>query len=551
MEIADGKFVANRRVVLATMAGLALAASTTSAAQQAPWGTGLEPSPPELKLGMTKQPLFATAETTSGRVQGIRNASVLQFKGIPYGAPTGGANRFAKPRKPKPWTGVRECFGFGQISPQVPMDNAFDYGMAVNWDTHIGAGAMGEDCLNLNVWTPAIRDGRKRAVMVCFHGGGWTTGSGNGPMYDGAQLVRHGDVVVVTINHRLGALGYAHLADLGAPAEFANAGICGVMDMVAGLEWVRDNIEEFGGDPNCVMIFGQSGGGMKVSTLMGTPAARGLFHRAAVQSGSLLQHRTREEATVDAEKFLVTLGIKPRQIGDLRKLSWQQILQAQAGTAADFRPVLDGAFLVRHPFDGEAPLETADVPMIISTTLHDASSLLENFDLTEAGLLDLFKARWGERADQILAAYREERPQDSPYLIQALAFTDAARGISMCQAEVKSALKAAPAYLYVWDWAANAYDGRYGATHGQDVEPSFHITRGLFSGSGQADGQLMTSRLAATWIAFAKTGNPANPLIPEWPPYTADKRATMIFDKSMRVVPDYRGRFVRMIGETG
>lgn len=540
----------DRREVLTAAAALSLAAATSlsATAQEAPPATAA-PSPPDLKLGMTKQPLFATAETTSGRVQGIRNASVLQFKGIPYGAPTGGANRFSKPRKPRAWTGVRECFGFGQVSPQVPMDNTFDYGMAVYWDTHIGAGAMGEDVLNLNVWTPAIRDGGKRAVMVCFHGGGWTTGSGNGPMYDGAQLVRHGDVVVVTINHRLGALGYAHLADLGAPEEFADAGICGVMDMVAGLEWVRDNIEEFGGDPNCVMIFGQSGGGMKVSTLMGAPAARGLFHRAAVQSGSLLRHRTREEATVDAEKLLLSLGIRPSQIGDLRKLPWQQILQAQAGSAADFRPVLDGAFLPRHPFDGAAPSETADVPMIISTTLHDASSLLENFDLTEEELRGIFKMQWGERADQILAAYREERPQDPAYLIQALAFTDAARGDSIRQAEAKSALRAAPAYLYVWDWAANAYDGRYGATHGQDVEPSMHIARGLFSGSGQAEGQLMTSRLAATWIAFAKTGNPANPLIPEWPAYNTDSRATMVFDNTMRVVPDYRGKFVRMIGE--
>jgi len=210
--------------------------------------------------------LFWTVDTTSGKVQGIATTGIKEFRGIPYGAPTGGRNRYMPPRKPAPWTGVRECFGHGPICPQTPANLNSDYAMLIQWDLHVGG--MGEDCLSLNVWTPGVNDGQRRAVMVSFHGGGFATGSGNAPGYDGAQLAKFGDVVVVTVNHRLASLGYLYLAGLGAPPEFAQAGVAGMMDLVASLEWVRDNIERFGGDPRRVMIFGQSGGGAKTSTIL-------------------------------------------------------------------------------------------------------------------------------------------------------------------------------------------------------------------------------------------------------------------------------------------
>src|SRR5580700_9007588 len=349
--------------------------------------------------------LFWTVDTTSGKVQGINNTGIKEFKGIPYGAPTGGKNRYMPPKKPAAWTGVRECFGHGQISPQTLANLNSDYGMMIQWDLHVGG--MGEDCLSLNVWTPGVNDGGKRAVMVSFHGGGFATGSGNAPQYDGAQLAKFGDVVVVTVNHRLASLGYLHLADLGAPPEFAQAGVVGMMDLVASLEWVRDNIEKFGGDPVKVMIFGQSGGGAKTSVILAMPSAKGLFHSAGVQSGSTIRSATREAGTRSAEALLAKLGIAKGNIADIQKVSWQQILEAQTalGATASFTPVVDGTVIPHHPFDPAAPPESADVPVIISTTLEDAALGLTNFGLNEDALRTMMTERYGAKAEPMLALY--------------------------------------------------------------------------------------------------------------------------------------------------
>src|SRR5579872_3289693 len=486
--------------------------------------------------------LFFTADTTYGKVQGMANTGIKEFKGIPYGAPTGGKTRYMPPKKPSSWAGVRECFAYGQISPQTISSAASDYGQLIQWDLHYGTG-MGEDVLTLNVWTPAIKDGGKRAVLVSFHGGGFATGSGNGPQYDGTQLARLADVVVVTVNHRLASLGYLHLADLGAPPEFATAGVVGMMDLVASLEWVRDNIENFGGDPAKVMIFGQSGGGAKTSTMLAIPSAKGLFHSAGIQSGSTIRSATREQGTKSAELLLAKLGIDKGNIADIQKVPWQQILEAQTslGAGAGFAPVVDGAILPHHPFDPAAPPESADVPIIISNTLEDAALRLTNWDLTEEGLRSMMNQRYGAKAEPMLAMYRNRYPDKSPYLIQAQIDTDAvARRGANLQAERKAAQGKAPAYMYLWSFPSGGFDGKFGAVHGADVSATFNNYRDGVGGTGSEEERALWSRFATTWIAMAKNANPNNSKIPNWPAYDAQTRATMIFEKEVRVENDPR-----------
>jgi len=489
--------------------------------------------------------LFSTVETTSGRVQGIANTGIKEFKGIPYGAPTGGKNRYMPPKKPASWTGVRECFAHGQVSPQTLANLNSDYAMLIQWDMHVGG--MGEDCLSLNVWTPGVNDGQKRAVMVSFHGGGFATGSGNAPGYDGAQLAKYGDVVVVTVNHRLASFGYLHLADLGAPPEFAQAGVVGMMDLVASLQWVRDNIERFGGDPGKVMIFGQSGGGAKTSTMLAMPSAQGLFHSAGVQSGSTIRSATREQGTRSAEALLAKLGIAKGNIADIQKVSWQQILEAQSSLAgAAFTPVVDGKVLPHHPFDPAAPPESDSVPVIISTTLEDGALSLTNFDLDEAGLKKVMNERYGAKADQMLTMYRSRYPNKSPFLIEAQIATDAGfRRSAILQAERKSASSKAPAYMYLWEFESGGFNGKFGAVHGTDVSASFYNYRDGIGGTGSRREKSLWDRFASAWVALAKTGSPNNPKVPNWPAYDTAKRATMIFDNEVRVENDPRGEIRR------
>ena len=493
--------------------------------------------------GSAGSTLFWEVETTSGKVQGIANTGIKEFKGIPYGAPTGGKNRFMPPQKPASWTGVRECFNYGNVCPQTLSDLRGDYGMMIQWD--VQPGGFGEDCLTLNVWTPGVNDGAKRAVMVSFHGGGFATGSANSPGYDGAQLARFGDVVVVTVSHRLASYGYLHLADLGAPAEFAQAGVAGMMDLVASLEWVRDNIERFGGDPQKVMIFGQSGGGAKTTGVLAMPSAKGLFHSAGVQSGSTLRAGTREQGTKAAEALLAKLGISKGNFADLQKISWQQILDAQTSLALGgaFVPVVDGKILPHHPFDPVAPAESADVPVIISTTLEDAALALTNFDLDDAGLKRLLAGRYKDKADDIYSLYKRSSwtEKKTPYLVQAQIFTDAGfRRSAITQAERKAALGKAPAYMYLWTYESPSFDGKFGAVHGTDVSATFNNYRDGIGGTGSHQQRALWATFASAWVSMAKTGNPNNPKTPNWPAYDIAKRATMVFDNNTRVENDPR-----------
>jgi para-nitrobenzyl esterase len=533
-----------RSVIKAGLAGVVgVSAGALPLAQTQPLPPQPQPdrSAPGIGSARLNGPLFFDVDTASGTVRGMANSGIKIFRGIPYGASTAGVNRFMPPRRPAAWSGARNSIGYGPIAPQTASGYRSDYSQLIQWDKHIGSGGMSEDCLSLNVWTPGVDDGAKRTVLVSFHGGGWATGSGNGPMYDGGQLALLGDVVVVTVNHRLSSFGYTHLAAVGAPDNFKFAGVCGVMDMVLSLEWVRDNIAAFGGDPSRVMIFGQSGGGAKTSTLLATPAAKGLFHRAVVQSGSTLRLAAEADAEKSADQLLKKLGIARSRIADIQRLPWEQLLQAQTEAGGAFTPVMDGHYLPHHPFDPAGPPESRDVPVIISTTLEDAALRLTNWDLGESGLTTLLNDRFKGRAAEILELYRPTTAGKTPYLVQAQVFTDSqVRSRAVVQAERKAAQDGANAWMYIWEWATPAFDGKLGAVHGHDVDASFNLYRNGICGTGEKSGRLMSKRLASTFVAFAKSGNPDNDQIPHWPSYDDKTRATMIFDTETRVVNDPR-----------
>jgi para-nitrobenzyl esterase len=377
----------SRRGILAgaSVALAAGAAAATSVAQAQP-----APAVGGLSGGDAASDVFVIAETAYGKVQGINNGAIAEFKGIPYGAPTGGKNRYMPPNPPAAWTGVRECFGYGQISPQTPADLRSEYAEMIMWDRHVGPGGLGEDVLNLNIWTPGV-DHARRPVLVSFHGGGWTTGSGNGPMYDGANLAKFGDVVVVTVNHRLGANGYVHLAGIpGAPSDFAAAGVCGVMDMVASLEWVRDNIAAFGGDPGRVTVAGQSAGATSVSILMASPLAKGLFQRAIAESGGLFEPvqlapgYQLANAERDGEAYAHSVGAT--SLADLRALPAAALLGGDAGKIS--HPVVEPYLMPRSPYDVFAAGDENAAQILIGSNADEARSLIDDLSSVKAATFD-------------------------------------------------------------------------------------------------------------------------------------------------------------------
>jgi len=501
---------------------------------------------------VTAEALFPVVETAQGKLRGMTAGGVSMFKGVRYGYDTSGRNRFMPPAPPPKWAGVRNAYEYGQVAPQMPNSRANAYGGLIMFD--IQPGGMGEDCLVLNLWTKTLDRNAKRPVLVHIHGGGFYGGSGNSPGFDGEDLARFGDCVVITINHRLGAFGYLNLADAGP--DFARSGTVGMMDIAAALAWVKENVAGFGGDPNRVLVFGQSGGGAKTSILMSMPSAKGLFHRAGVMSGSALRIATAEQAQAGAAGFLKQLGLTKADTKKLQALPYETLLAAQATMeAADrakgeaprsFSPSIDGMVLPSHPFDPAAPAISADVPMIVSTVIDERAYRMGNFNLDEAGLRAFIARRVGEaRADEVLALYRQDDPKATPFVLQARFDTDETfRKGALVQAERKAAQGAAPVWSYYWTHASPAYSGRYGAPHGSDVGPSLHDVRGGLNETGP-DSIRLADQLASAWVALAATGDPNNPRLPKWPAYKVPERATLVFGDETRVESDPRAAFRR------
>ena len=483
------------------------------------------------------------AQTTTGKVAGLNAGAVKCFKGIPYGADTSAGNRFLPPQPVQAWSGVRDATRLGN---QAPQDSA-SAGIIEEWSVAADHSPLSEDCLVLNVWTRALRDGSRRPVMVWLHGGAYVRGSGGYVAYDGTNLAARHDVVVVTINHRLTAFGFLYLGGIGGE-RFAHSGNVGMLDLVAALRWVRDNIAEFGGDPNNVTIFGQSGGGAKVTTLMAMPDAKGLFHRAIAESGVELRASALENADAAARTLLQRLGLKPTQLAQLQRLPWQQILAAvRGGLGNGFGPVVDHRVLPASPFDPIASSISAQVPMILGSTLLEVTFMTSTpLDPIDDAMLHALVTRLTRgdavEAGRLIGLYRRDFAGQSNVRIYQLIASDDWMTADVAQAaERKAALHRAPAYLYHFEKLTPVHEGKLGCPHTAEIYYVFDNlelpTASALTGESP-DRQALADTMSRVWTAFARTGVPDVPGLPHWPAYSAEDRRVMIFNDHCEVAID-------------
>jgi para-nitrobenzyl esterase len=507
-------------------------------------------------------------ETAYGKVRGYAANDVNTFRGIRYGASTIGKNRFLPPQKPDPWTGVRDATSYGYSAPQTNPSTRGSVGpespmvqLLAASDGFRSAPAESEDCLFLNVWTAGLDASRKRPVMVWLHGGGYSMGTASSLLYDGTNLARRGDVVVVGVNHRLNVFGYTHLGDIGGP-EFAHSGNVGQLDIIAALQWVHDNIDRFGGDPKRVMIFGESGGGGKVSMLLASPPAKGLFHAAVIESGPGVKMGERAPATKAAEMLLAELKLDAKRLPEIQKLPTDTILSAYfattaaltkqkgsgGGMGAGFGPVLDPIDLPAHPYHPAATHISEDVPVMVGWNKTESTVFsfgdAQVFSLDEAGMKKRIEPLAGADTDRLIQIYKKEFPKLSPSGIYFYISSYSMMGSgSVTIAERKAALGRASAYLYRLDWETPVDNGRLITPHGLEMPLVFNnVDRGGegLTGGG-ADARNLAAKMSEAWVAFAATGNPNSEnknSLPQWPPYDSAKRATMIFDNQCQIVND-------------
>jgi para-nitrobenzyl esterase len=489
------------------------------------------------------------ADTAFGKIRGEEIQGIKIFKGVPYGATTAGQNRFMPPMDPAPWSGVRDALHYGPSTPQSNPGVARVVSPLSTASANLPPES--EDCLVLNVWTPALKDGRKRPVLFWCHGGGFVSGSGSSPGTDGANLARRGDVVVVTINHRLNVLGFTYLAEFGG-SDFASSGDAGMLDIVHALRWVRNNIEQFGGDPNTVMIFGQSGGGRKVGTLLAMPSAKGLFHRAVIESGPTIRLVEREQAIRVAEMLLAKLNVGKTQVRDLQKLPVDRIMGAYFALLKDmggqdqmtqgFSPTVDGSAVPRHPFHPAASPISADVPLMLGSTRTEMTLLSDAaaFSLDDAGMRSRVKSLAGGDSDTLIELYSKLNPRATPSELFFLIASDYRYGAPIMKiAERRAALGKAPVYLYYFTWETPVEGGRLKSPHTIEIPFAFdnvQISRGLTGGG--ADAMALADKVSDTWIAFARTGDPNTPKLPHWPAFNATERPTMVINNQIKVVSD-------------
>lgn len=529
-----------KRALSVSFLGLALLASVPAGAS----GKQNTPAVPTPIIATNAQ---GVVRTTSGQVAGYMENDIYIYKGIPYAK----AERFMPPTAPDAWEGIRSSRAYGPTCPQAKRmgwysdESAFSF----NWDD----GFPDEDCLRVNVWTPGVDDGKKRPVMVWLHGGGYAAGSGQElPSYDGTNMAKEHDVVVVTLNHRLNVLGFLDLSSFGA--KYAKSGNVGLMDLVAALQWVHDNIGAFGGDPANVTIFGQSGGGGKVSTLLATPSANGLFHKAIVQSGSMLRTMDARYSRRIGEETVRLLGLDAASIDSLARVPYNELLAAGEKAVANVRqqaekegdvscfifgwaPTVDGNVLPAQPFDPVAPAQSKDIPVMIGTTLHEftASTYVPAFrTIGQEQAVGMLRQKYGDRTDEFVSLFGKVYPGYQPKDLMDVDFTFRPGAVE--QASLKASQGGAPVYMYMFAWESPVMDGILRSTHCMEIPFVFdNALRHASMTGGGADAQALAKKMSTAWANFARTGNPNAEGLPEWPAFTPDGGATMWFDNTCTV----------------
>jgi para-nitrobenzyl esterase len=503
-------------------------------------------------------------ETRSGKVRGVAVEDVVAFRTIPYAASTAGSNRFRPPQPPVPWAGVRDCSVFTGRTPQAGLRPPTRPELE-NFSGAADPSLETEDCLTVNVWTPGCDAAAKRPVMVWFHGGAFAYGNANSPRTHGSRLAARNDVVVVTVNQRLNIFGHLDLSALGGET-FRLSGNAGTLDMVASLEWVRDNIAAFGGDPGNVTIFGESGGGAKVSTLLSMPRAKGLFHRAIIQSGAAVRLRTQERALALTECVRRVLGTAGATVTALQSILVADLLaavepaQRALGPSATplfdrypFGPVVDGDVLPAQPFDPAASDICADVPVIIGDMKDETASFLAVVNpvwdrtLTAAEMRQRVEAIAGPHTGRVIELYAQLYPDMNPAERLIAITTDCNFRIrSLVLAQRRAALHRAPVWMYSFEWETPVFGGKLKAPHAMDVPFVFNTLDLTNATGGSADAQALADTMSSVWAAFARNGRPDHASIPAWPAYDATTRATLILDKVCRIENDPRGEARRL-----
>ena len=488
----------------------------------------------------------AIVKTESGLVAGYIEDGIYIYKGIPYAQ----AERFMPPTKAKQWEGIRSSRAYGPTCPQKKRMGWMIDEMA--FESHWDDGYSGEDCLRANIWTKGINDGKKRPVMVWLHGGGYSAGSGQElPAYDGTNLCEKGDVVIVTLNHRLNVLGFLDLSAFGE--KYAQSGNVGLLDLIAALQWVKNNIANFGGDPSNVTIFGQSGGGGKVTALLTSILARGLFNKAIVESGSLLQMMEPKYSKRIGTSVMEELGLKASQIDQLKDIPYEKLLAAGENAVAKLKaevttegtmsllfgwcPTVDGNVLTSQPTTSQAYENSKDIPVIIGTTLHEFMGSSRNPALKKATIetaKNELKKKYGDKTDEFLKAFGQAYPHYKP--VDLFDVDMLFRPQAVQQATLKSNLGGAPVYMYLFSWESPILDGAFRSSHCMElpfVFDNIYNSRTMTGGSKSA--YKLADYMSSAWLNFARTGNPNVAGLPDWKPYDSQKGAVMILNNKCEI----------------